>query len=419
MLRLNNRYHLLKEELRMALGDGIRRNVATISEEERNRLRDAILQLDGSKFYPDSVSYWDKQDEIHQATHVHGGPAFLPWHRELCNRFEALIREVDPDLSLHYWDWTTDPRASDNGAGGVTDLLTASFMGSAHGRMGSPFGSLDNNGVFAGSRDQTGNPGDPPQEVTRDFATGAPSVATIGPSFKSDAVLVASGDAHPPQDQYNRFRNALEAMHNDIHSRYIGGTIGNPHSAFEDPFVFLLHSNVDRLWACWQQAPGKSWRLDPDFVYGTEGASAAINENLEPWAGGSGLRPWAPPDNQQVVKNSKDLSVVTPPRYDACAIPLVAPQGLDKWRSVVQILFGVVNDAPGLVIGPDGKPHPVDPWGPLVSRLSPEKQDILLGLAMTEIATLVQSPTLQKGAHEAGVKVMSKSLEKMRQTKIR
>src|SRR5262249_40340199 len=45
---------------------------------------------------------------------------FLPWHRELCNRFEALLRKVDPQLSLHYWDWTTDPRG----------LFTAQFMGS-------------------------------------------------------------------------------------------------------------------------------------------------------------------------------------------------------------------------------------------------------------------------------------------------
>ena len=29
----------------MALGDGIRRNLATVSKEERDRLRDAILQL--------------------------------------------------------------------------------------------------------------------------------------------------------------------------------------------------------------------------------------------------------------------------------------------------------------------------------------------------------------------------------------
>ena len=43
------------------------------------------------------VSYWFKQDEIHELMHVHAFPpwrgiAFLTWHRELCNRLEALLR---------------------------------------------------------------------------------------------------------------------------------------------------------------------------------------------------------------------------------------------------------------------------------------------------------------------------------------
>ena len=35
----------------MALGDGVRRNVATISQQERDRLRDAIIALQ-QRFYP-------------------------------------------------------------------------------------------------------------------------------------------------------------------------------------------------------------------------------------------------------------------------------------------------------------------------------------------------------------------------------
>lgn len=80
--------------------------------------------------------------------------------------------------------------------------------------------------------------------------------------------------------------------------------------------MFLLHSNADRLFAMWQLALGHAWRLDPDRIYGSAGTAPAIISNLEPWAGGEGLRPWAPPDNQQLVKNCKDLSVVTPPLYD-------------------------------------------------------------------------------------------------------
>jgi hypothetical protein len=91
----------------MTLGDGIRRNVATISQEERNRLRNAIVGLNGILYPggrndtpPGGVTYWFKQDEIHQGTHVHHGPAFLTWHQEIINRFEALIRSVDPQLSV-------------------------------------------------------------------------------------------------------------------------------------------------------------------------------------------------------------------------------------------------------------------------------------------------------------------------------
>src|SRR5215471_9494510 len=122
------------------LGDRIRRNIATVSKEERDRLRDAILALQ-QKLYPGAktdpipggVSYWFKQDEIHDGSHVHFCPAFLPWHRELVNRFEAMLREIDPELSLHYWDWTQDPTNAPDSAGGFVNLFTPDFMGNAFG----------------------------------------------------------------------------------------------------------------------------------------------------------------------------------------------------------------------------------------------------------------------------------------------
>lgn len=298
------------------MADGVRRNVAKIDQAERDKLRDAILALDGM-LYPDGVSFWDKQDQIHQATHVHGGPAFVPWHRELCNRFEALLRQVDPTVSLHYWDWTTDPRQSPDGAGGFVNLFSPAFMGSASGRAGTPLDTFDNNGVLAGSRDATGNPADPPQEITRSVAPG-PS------GLPADPTIIAAGDALPQAQQWQAFRMALEGAHNSAHG-YIGGTIGSAHSSFEDPFVFLLHSNVDRLWASWQRMPGQAWRLDPNQVYGVETADPAILEQMEPWAGLSGLRPWAPPDNEQLAKDSRDPSIVTPPEYDDYAIRPVEP----------------------------------------------------------------------------------------------
>jgi len=317
----------------MALGDGIRRNVATISQEERDLLRDAIAELNQDpQRYPGGrddiplaggVTFWFKQDEIHQATHVHGGPAFLPWHRELCNRFEVLLRGVDSRLSLHYWDWTTDPH----------DLFTPDFMGAANGDAGEPWLSA---GMYNPTAtpfradnpfDPNNNPFDPPRTLTRDLPAGPPPSGTV-PGWPSDAQIL-NGLTFP------EMRLLLEGAHNNIHG-YIGGTIGNPHTAFRDPFVFLLHSNVDRLFAMWQQAPGQAWRLDPNQVYGTEGTTAGhdgILTPLDPWAGNplndpliKRARPWAPPENEQVVKDSKHHTVVAPPPYDT--VPEVPPESV-------------------------------------------------------------------------------------------
>jgi peptidoglycan hydrolase-like protein with peptidoglycan-binding domain len=293
-----------------AAGPTIRRNIAKVSQAERDKLRNAILELD-RRTYPDGVSFWDKQDQIHQATHVHGGPAFIPWHRELVNRYEALLKQIDPTVALHYWDWQTDPRKSPDGAGGTVNLFSTGpngFMGSASGRAGSPLDGFDNGGSFPGSRDDTGNPADPPREIRREVAQGAPQL-------DSDAAIMAADDGLPEAQQWQAIREAIEDAHNTAHG-YIGGTIGFAHSSFEDPFVFLLHSNVDRLWAKWQREPGQEWRLDPARVYGDEGTDPRVLENLQPWAGGTGTRPWAPPENQQQVKNCKHPTIVEPPRYE-------------------------------------------------------------------------------------------------------
>ena len=125
----------------MALGDGIRRNIAQVDPSERALLRDAFIELN-RRFFPGTrtdtppggVTWWFKQDEIHQATHVHGGPEFLPWHREIVNRLEGMLRQINPQLSLHYWDWTQDPRSILNanlggGTTGTLNLFTPNFMG--------------------------------------------------------------------------------------------------------------------------------------------------------------------------------------------------------------------------------------------------------------------------------------------------
>ncbi|MCX5302706.1 tyrosinase family protein [Streptomyces sp. NBC_00160] len=244
-----------------------------MDDDEVEALIKAIKDLN-TRPYPGSrgdypaggVTLWFKQDEIHQATHVHGGPEFLPWHRELCNRFEQLLRSVDPRLSLHYWDWRTDP----------APLFTPLTWGSAKGDVGEPWLSarfyVPGADPFRGEdafEVEHANPFDPPRSLTREVTGGVPQLAF------TDEEIIGSPD-------YHSMMIKLEGSHNDAHG-YIGGSIGDGHTSFRDPFVFLLHSNVDRLFAMWQFAdPVK--RLDPMTVYGAD-----PNEPL--WYGRT-LSPW-------------------------------------------------------------------------------------------------------------------------------
>lgn len=40
------------------------------------------------------------------AGHVHNKAQFFPWHRLFLLKFENLLREVDPSVTLPYWDWS-------------------------------------------------------------------------------------------------------------------------------------------------------------------------------------------------------------------------------------------------------------------------------------------------------------------------
>ena len=352
----------------MTLGDGIRRNIAHVDPSERALLRDAIIELN-HRYFPGSpsdmppggVSWWFKQDEIHQATHVHGGPEFLPWHREITNRFEAMLREINPQLSLHYWDFKEDPRAIPNanlggGNTGTLDLFDINLMGSpgapddgsqAVGPIGEPWltaGYYDPQAGTTGhpqAREVSGQPTDPPQFVYRPNNYPGPPPAPLITMVEESHILGLqpwgpavptnhSGDPVYEALKPNYFRTAWEDVHNSAHPYFANIS---PHDAFRDPFVFLLHSNVDRLFAMWQSDPNHPERLDPNTVYGAEGnldvdvfavgvsSSQNLRHNVEPWSTGHGefhnIRPWEPThENQGFPHTYHDLSVVAPPCYD-------------------------------------------------------------------------------------------------------
>jgi hypothetical protein len=83
----------------------------------------------------------------------------------------------------------------------------------------------------------------------------------------------------------------------------------------------------------------------------------------------------------------------------------VRPQNV---LSLVRVLFGVINDAPGVVIGPDGRPHPVPggPGDPTLHFLTPQTRDVLLGQLVQELGSLSSQQAVGASLQQLGAAML-------------
>jgi tyrosinase len=172
----------------------------------------------------------------------HGSFYFLSWHRMYLYFFDRILRAAagDPNLVLPYWDWTDpaqrtlplpfrQPADSTNplyvappGRPTALDAGTASLSS----------GTVDDSGAFA--------------DIT--FETGGSSGNGFG------------GGTSSPMQFSSAYGDLEMQPHNVVHSA-LGGLMGDPDTAAEDPIFWLHHANVDRLWNHWVQQGGG--RADP------------------------------------------------------------------------------------------------------------------------------------------------------------
>jgi hypothetical protein len=291
------------------------------------------------------MDFWHTQQEVHSNmgsfSNIHETLAFLPWHREFVNRYEVLLQQFDPTVKLLYWDWTTDPSAS------------LSFMGSFSGSIGPPF-----------------NPGSgptlAPPSVTRSVLGSPPAELDSAVLARSPYDPFTSLSCVPPSSA--PFMAALEdCSHNFSHGFIGGNSMSFPAFSAQDPFFFMLHGDVDRLWAQWQRNVSDLERLDPAQTYGASlGSDANLSRTMGPWDGSPGppssatsfaIQPWetttpAPSGGNYVVaKRPTDPSVVSPPIYDTA--PLTIPILQPGQTVVIQIPWYPPNPADFASFGPD------------------------------------------------------------------
>jgi tyrosinase len=205
----------------------VRKDAQALSAAERDRFLAALATLNGGG----SGRFRDFRDMHVQAADLeeHGNVGFLPWHRAYILDLERELQAIDPSVTLPYWRF-------DRPAPGV---FTRQFMGvpNAAGRVqfsaGHPFGTWRTDGALGINR-------------TPSFLPGA---APAGLRNETDTVKLG-GPA--PTATYANF-DAMEIdPHGFAHMSFSLGFIRSKQTAARDPLFFMLHANVDRLWAKWQ-----------------------------------------------------------------------------------------------------------------------------------------------------------------------
>ena len=223
----------------VALMVRIRKNVTSLSTAERDRLIAAFAQLNnqGMGRYADFAG-----------THVtaaqqeaHGRSGFLPWHRAFILDLERELQTIDRSVSLPYWRFD-QPAAA---------LFTPDFLG-----KGVFQGPGASNVVFSATNPLRFWKAGPTPGIFRDPNF---NVSSAPPGPMSQAAALALGN---PGALFKNFRR-MESIsprdyHGDAHVSFAGPIDSIP-TAAQDPLFFLLHCNVDRLWARWQK---QNARLD-------------------------------------------------------------------------------------------------------------------------------------------------------------
>jgi len=201
----------------------VRKNAVALNAAERDRFLAAMGILNGN-----GLGRFRDFRDMHvniASPEEHGDSGFLPWHRAYLLDLERELQAIDPRVALPYWRFD-QPAPS---------LFTTAYMG----RTGSS-GSVQ----F--------NPGHGLENWVTDGQLGISRRPLFNvnnaPSLRSEAQTFALSGAGRT---FASFRSMESDPHGAAHTSF-SGSIGSIGTAARDPLFFMLHCNVDRLWAKWQ-----------------------------------------------------------------------------------------------------------------------------------------------------------------------
>lgn len=205
----------------------VRKDAQSLSPAERDRFLAALATLNGGG----SGRFRDFRDMHVEAADAeeHGNVGFLPWHRAYILDLERELQAIDPSVTMPYWRFDKP----------APSVFTRQFMGvpDAAGRVqfsaGHPFGTWRTDNALG---------------ITR---TPAFAASTAPAGLLTETQTVALGGTAPTAS-YANFDELEGNPHGFAHMSFSFGFIRFKDTAARDPLFFMLHANVDRLWAKWQ-----------------------------------------------------------------------------------------------------------------------------------------------------------------------
>ena len=272
----------------------VRKDAETLTREERKRFIRAFALLNKK----DSYAFYKHFTEMHIANtddEIHRYENFLPWHRLYLLNLERDLQKIDASVSLHYWRWDFPaPSLFSADFGGKMNILThEDRIGSGPGTK--PGFSDDN--LWRNWRP----PGSPmllrsawQWEVSKNG--GYVVLVERAPASEAYAVAMGHGKYEglfwgPGRERGETTGFVFSKPHGAGHMSF-RGQISAIDTAPQDPVFFMLHSNVDRLWAVWQNYWNRFTPTDKES-YTPQGKSpdrakgfgAYAKETQWPWNG--------------------------------------------------------------------------------------------------------------------------------------
>ncbi|MGH7232491.1 MAG: tyrosinase family protein [Nitrospiraceae bacterium] len=231
----------------------VRKDANTLTPGERDRLLQAMRSLRNGGQY---VMF----QELHRLSAIagdesHSQPAFLPWHRAFILQIERALQGIDPSVTLPYWNWDF----------AAPNVFNADFLGAGRGGA-----SFVDEPVFSATNPLNGWNTDLPFSAgrlsRRTFdQTVAPSASMNPLSFRPLIDPAGTGGGLENSANFGpRFPDTAASnpafsvrvereSHDLAHSWSCGsGHLVTPVRSAADPLFYLLHAQVDRQWAFWQ-----------------------------------------------------------------------------------------------------------------------------------------------------------------------